>query len=187
MYGKSFSSKYSGSMVGKGFAIFAIWDYVIANMKPDKEIGAQLELNPILLAATFGEKQELIEKAIRALCAPDPDSRTKTEQGRRLVKMGQFCYRVVNGKKYMEIRTQEELQSANRERQAIFRAKNKVKLPGEDSAMKALKNGEASAADYSMPVAGGKTIEQAMEDAKAERTMSAADYAKADVAAGITF
>lgn len=141
MYGKLFSSQYSGSMVGKGFAFFAIWDYVIANMRPDKEVGAQVKLNPTLLAATFGEKQECIEKTIRALCAPDADSSTKVEQGRRLVKVGQFDYRVVNGKKYMEIRTQEELQSANRERQAIFRAKQKEKLPGETLAMKALKAG----------------------------------------------
>lgn len=128
MFGKHYQSMYTGSMLGAGCAVFAVWGYVIAHMKPDVVMGAQVELNPELLGFVLGAKQEEIEKAIRKLCAPDPKSRTKEEDGRRMVKIGEFDYRVVNGKKYLEIRTEEERREANRLRQAKFRAAHTGKL-----------------------------------------------------------
>lgn len=108
MYGKIFESLFKGSMVGSGALTFAVWGYVIATMKLDRAVGAQVELNPILLAAILGEDSGDIEKVIEKLCSPDPKSSTPTEEGRRLVRLGQFVYRVVNGEKYTRIRNEEE-------------------------------------------------------------------------------
>jgi hypothetical protein len=112
---------YTGSMVGSGAVIYAVWGYVIANMRPDKKVGAQVELNPKLLAFIIGETEKEITEAIVRLCAKDDRSRTKEEEGRRLVKLGEFDYQVVNGAKYAAIRNEEERREANRLRKAKSR------------------------------------------------------------------
>ncbi len=121
MYGKIFSSLFTGSMYGAGSAQFAIMAYVIANMKPDKTVGFQVELNVADLANRIGESPKVIQEAIDYLCSPDPQSRSEEAQGRRLVKLGTFDYRVVNGVKYDQIKTEEERREKNRIRQQRFR------------------------------------------------------------------
>jgi hypothetical protein len=127
MYGKHFSSMYSGSMVGAGAIRFALMGYVIAMMKPDREHGAVVELNPVLLGAILGETQEDMVKAIEFLCSPDPNSRSKESGGRRLERLGQFEYRVVNGRKYMQIRNEDDRREQNRLNKQAERDRKKVK------------------------------------------------------------
>jgi hypothetical protein len=97
--------------------------YVIANMKPDKTVGFQVELNTKLLETVFGEPEADIQKSIDYLCAEDPDSRTVAEGGRRLVKVGTFAYRVVNGTTYDAIRNEEDRREQNRLAQQRHREK----------------------------------------------------------------
>lgn len=125
MYGKHFASMYSGSMVGRGAVVFAVMGYVIANMKPDAEVGMQVELNALLLGAILGEQPADIEAAIEFLAGPDPASRSKEEEGRRLVRLGQFDYKVVNGLKYRGIRDERDRREYNRVAQQVHRAKKK--------------------------------------------------------------
>lgn len=128
MYGKHFASMYKGSMVGAGAPVFAVMGYVVSNMVPDKEVGYQVELNPILLGTILGEKVEVIEKAIAFLCKPDVKSRSKDDYGRRLVRLGEFDYRVVNGVKYAMIVNEELRREQNRIRQRRWVEKRK-KVP----------------------------------------------------------
>ncbi len=114
MYGRIFESLYRGSMVGAGAVAFAVWGYVISHMEPDDVVGAQVDLNPKLLAPIIGEEERAIEEAIEKFCQPDPMSTSKDEEGRRLVRIGQFAYRVVTGRKYMEIRSREDRREYNR-------------------------------------------------------------------------
>jgi hypothetical protein len=129
MYGKIFSSLFTGSMYGAGAPAFTLMSYVIANMRPDKEVGFQVELNIKDLSNRIGEPEGVIQKAIDYLCAPDPHTRTSGDDGRRLVKVGTFDYRVVNGVHYAEIRNEEERRERNRLRQKKHRLKHK---PGQD-------------------------------------------------------
>lgn len=142
MYGKHFASMYEGSMVGAGAVVFAVMGYIIANAVPDREVGTQVELNPKLLAFILGEKQSEVEKAIEFLCAPDKNSRSKEEQGRRLVRIGQFSYRVVNGAKYRAMRDEEKRREQNREAKRRERLKNGKPLVGEESTLKKLAEGK---------------------------------------------
>ena len=130
MYGKHYATMYCGSMVGAGFGSFAVMGFVIANMKPDRVVGFQVELNVKLLAATFGEPEEAIQKSINYLCAPDPGSRTEGEEGRRLVKVGTFAYRVVNGVTYDKIRNEDERREQHRQSQIRHRQKKKLPKKG---------------------------------------------------------
>lgn len=161
--------------MGRGAIVFAVMGYVIANMKPDKEVGMQVELNPRLLHHILGESEGDVEAAIAFLSGPDPESRSKEEGGRRLVRLGQFAYRVVNGLKYRGILDEEALRDYNRVAQWKHRAKEKGKvkggkgLPGERAAVKAESDGNQSVADHianeALPVTAlGKQINAGTED-----------------------
>lgn len=98
MYGRHFESMYTGSMYGQGFGLFAIWGYVISH-----EWGGIVELNPKLLSDVFGEPIETVSTLVNKLCDPDDDSRSRSQEGRRLVKIGQFAYQVVNAAEYRKM------------------------------------------------------------------------------------
>ena len=106
---------YTGSMFGKSALVYAVWGYVLANQRPDKRAGGLffVELNPLLLGPMFATTPEAVLSALSTLCAPDPVSRTPDEDGRRLVPVhsivcGPAVYRVVNGKKYAELRDEDD-------------------------------------------------------------------------------
>lgn len=120
MYGRSFESKYTGSLVGAGCNVFAVWDYVLTMTHR-----GYIDLNPKLLAAILGGDEPEIVAAIDFLCAPDPDSRSSREEGRRMVKEGKFQYRVVNWEEYQGISNAEDLKEYNRRKQAEYRARKK--------------------------------------------------------------
>jgi hypothetical protein len=100
--------------------------YVISNMRPDRDVGFEVDLNVKDLANRIGESEETIQGAIDFLCAPDPLTTTPGEDGRRLVKVGTFAYRVVNGVHYAEIRNEEDRREKNRVRQAEHRKRKKL-------------------------------------------------------------
>jgi hypothetical protein len=148
IYGKIFTKMYAGSMVGAGLGVFALMPYVISAMRPDKDREEYVTLNPDLLAAVFGTTPEVMIKAIEYLCAPDTRTTTPGEEGRRLVRVEPFLYRVVNGKYYREIMDEEDRRLKAAKRQAEFRSRKAVKkarkgkpLPGEKAYVAGVENG----------------------------------------------
>lgn len=128
MYGKFFSSAFTGSMLGSGPVVFSVWGYVIANT-----VNSQVELNPILLATLIGTSREEVDAAIAFLCAPDPRSRSKVHNGCRLIKEGEFAYRVPTHDFYRGIRNEEERREYNRNKKAEQRQREKkVVVPVKD-------------------------------------------------------
>jgi hypothetical protein len=94
-FGKLFTSCFSGSMMGAGADVFAVWAYVVSNT-----MDSHVELNPELIASIIGMPVPNVEAAIVYLCSPDPKSRNQEREGRRLIKVGQFSYHVVSHKLY---------------------------------------------------------------------------------------
>jgi hypothetical protein len=142
MYGKIFESMYEGSLIGSGPMVFAVMGYVIAKHKPDRKVGSYVELNPKIMAFIFGggATEEEVTEAIEYLCEKDPKSTTPDAGGRRLLKLSQFGYQVVNGAKYRGMRDEEQRRQQNREAQARYRgkvAKGGKMLAGEGEAVKA--------------------------------------------------
>ncbi len=124
-FGRVFESMYKGSMMGKGLAVFAVWPYVISNMRGHPEYGAVVELNPELLRFMIGCDRAEIEEAIEKFCEPDAASRNKREEGRKLVKLGEYLYRVVNGADYIAIRKKEGDLVKHQEAQKRYMSKKK--------------------------------------------------------------
>lgn len=119
MYGKFFESAFTGSMVGSGAPVFAVWGYVIAHARPP----GMVEINPLVLATMIGCKEEEIERAIDYLTSPDPNSRSDAEDGRRMIKMGAFLYSVPNWQHYQALRNDQERRAYNAEAQRRHRIK----------------------------------------------------------------
>jgi hypothetical protein len=113
-------------MIGAGALAFAVMGYVISTRRGDR-----VELNPTLLSFVLGEPVDEIERVIEWLCSPDPKSRRKEKEGRRLVKLEEYLYEVVNGKHYDSIANKEEQLNTDKlrkreERQAVAAANKKA-------------------------------------------------------------
>lgn len=104
MYGKVFAQTYVGSMFGAGLPVMALWPYMLATC--DKK--GRVEVNPPMVAVMLGCSADDVSGALDFLAAPDPNSRTKDHEGRRIEKTGQFLYQILNYVKYRDIRAEEE-------------------------------------------------------------------------------
>ena len=121
MYGKVFESMFSGSLVGAGPDVFAVWTYAIVHA-----VKGNVELNPRLLAAILGTTPETVEAAIAYLEQPDPLSRSQENKGRRLLKEGSFQYYLPTHAHYNAIRNQEERREYDRKRKQEWRKRQKM-------------------------------------------------------------
>ena len=133
MFGKHFESMYRGSMYGAGLNVFAVWGYVIAHTNRSK-----VELNPTQLSHTLGGTVGEIKDAIAYLTRPDPGSRNKEFEGRRLVKEGEFQYYVPSWLAYREMRDE----GARREYNKIAKRKERDKKVGKPYKDRETKNYE---------------------------------------------
>ncbi len=118
-------------MVGSGLAVFGVWNYVIARTRM-----GYVELNPkhlsLLLTGALEKEKELAD-AIAFLCKKDPKSRNKAEGGARLVKEGEYQYRVVSYMEYDSIRTAADLREYNRRKQQESRHRKQMARMSRDS------------------------------------------------------
>lgn len=100
MYGKIYEQTFTGSMRGIGPVKFSTWAYVIAYTQPDHRV----ELNPSIVSHLIGCDEKLVSDAIAEFCSPDPKSRNKDHEGRKLLQEGEFLYFVVNHDKFRGMR-----------------------------------------------------------------------------------
>lgn len=172
MYGRVFESMFTGSMRGSGALVFAVWTYVIATMREDRAVGVQVELRPDLLEFYLGEEKAAIEAAIKKLCEPDEDSMCEEEEGRRLVQVGKYSYRVVSGPKYIAIRSAEDLREYRRLAKRREREKKRAVGNGKVRAPKIVPADDESVAERE-----AREVEE--REVKLERGREMAEEAKA--------
>ena len=91
-YCKVFPTMYTGSMYGAGIHVFAAWTWILAH----KDEEGVLEINPSVVAAELGGTVKEILDALKYLTAEDLNSRSPDNNGKRLIRTGQFSYQVVN-------------------------------------------------------------------------------------------
>lgn len=121
MYGKWFKSTYSGSMYGAGPVVFAVWGYVVANTNVDHTV----ELNENVIGSTLGCSPEEVLAALEILQAPDPRSRSKAHEGRRILRTGEYMYLVVNHELYAGVKNAKQLREKDAKRKREGRKKEK--------------------------------------------------------------
>lgn len=123
VFGKYFDSTFTGSMYGAGPDVFAVWGYVIAHARD-----GTVELNPRALAPVIGTTVARIQAAVAFLCRPDPHSRNPADDGRRLVREGEYQYRVVSHAVYRALRTADDRREYMRRKQRESRARKKASM-----------------------------------------------------------
>jgi len=138
VYGKIYTSMFTGSMCGSGSIVFVVFTYAIVNARPD--CGSIVSLNPLALCGIIGEEPEDIEQAIRELCEPDPNSRTPTEDGRRLIRIGESMdYKVVNLEKYRFLDSEDQ-RTYWREKKREHRRKKELQAVDNKGASRTVKD-----------------------------------------------
>lgn len=139
-YGKFYAKTFTGSMRGAGAHVIALMAYCVANAKPPD---GELEINLDIVSFLIGEPEERMTEALAYLTAPDPRSRSKGDDGRRLVQVGEYRYRLVNWMEHREGRTVEEQRIYWRDKQMEYRKRRKEQKRAAEceGAQEAIRNG----------------------------------------------
>lgn len=123
MYGKFFASAFTGSMVGSGAQVFAVWGYIISHCGQE----GLVELNSKLVAVQIGMSEDQVDTAVAFLCGPDTHSRSKKLNGARLVRHGEFLFEVPNYLHYRGITDNVARREANKQYQRDSRKRKAEK------------------------------------------------------------
>lgn len=115
MYAKIFSQIYDGTLCTNG-----PWEALVTFQQllilADQEGGVDMTIPAIARRTTI--PREILERGIEALMLPDPESRTPTEEGRRIIPLSNgrsWGWRVVNYEKYRQIKREQDRRDYHRE------------------------------------------------------------------------
>jgi hypothetical protein len=125
MYGKTFAQMYHGSMLGAGLEVFGVWNYMLANC----DAKGRVEMNPFLVAVLLGCSTEGVQRGLDYLASPDPKSRTKDHEGRRIEREGEYLYHIFNHEKYRGIRDEADRREYQRQWVKGKRASRSIDAP----------------------------------------------------------
>lgn len=112
MYVKLFTSLYQGTLRGKAHEIL-----VFTNLLAHADKDGIVDMHPRAIADEVGLSVDEVRNALTALEAPDDESRTPDEGGRRIIRMDDhraWGWRVVNYRKYREIKNEQDRREQNR-------------------------------------------------------------------------
>lgn len=114
MYGKLFAQMFEGTLATKG-----PWEALITfqQLIVLADRNGVVDMTPEAISRRTTIPLPIIQKGIRALERPDPQSRTPDEGGRRIVRLSKerpWGWRIVNYAKYRNLRSQEERREYHR-------------------------------------------------------------------------
>lgn len=127
MYAKLFASIYQGTLRGNTHGLV-----VFTNMLAHADSNGWVDIHPRAIAEEVGLSVEQVRAALLELEAPDPESRSPEEGGRRIIRMDEhrdWGWIVVNHAKYRAIRSEEDRREQNRLAQQRFREKSNQSKP----------------------------------------------------------
>lgn len=115
MYAKVFAQIFDGTLCTVG-----PWESLVTfqQMLILADQDGQVDMTATAISRRTTIPLEIIEKGITALLLPDPESRTPTEEGRRIVPLSDgraWGWRIVNYKHYRQLRREEDRRSYHRE------------------------------------------------------------------------
>lgn len=123
LYAKLFTSIYQGTLRGNSHGLL-----VFTNLLAHADSCGLVDVHPRAIAEEVGLTQDEVRAALLVLEAPDAESRSPEEEGRRIVRMDEhraWGWRIVNYLKYRAIRNEEDRKEQNRIAQRRWREKNK--------------------------------------------------------------
>jgi len=128
------------------------------------------------IAGTLRMEEEDVRMALEVLQRPDPHSNSKEEGGRRIIKIGEYRYRVVNHGKYLE-RAQADARRAREAR----RKQEQRDAQAKEAAKAAKKEASEAQAEPFSPETGEAPPKKSHHKKKPEGEAVADKYAKGEV------
>lgn len=123
MYAKLFTSIYQGTLRGNSHGLL-----VFTNLLAHCDKSGEVDMHPRAIAEEVGLTVEQVRAALLVLEAPDEESRSPEEDGRRILRKDEhraWGWVVVNYLKYRSIRDEDDRREQNRLAQERWRNKNK--------------------------------------------------------------
>ena len=122
MYAKLFTSIYQGTLRGNSHGLL-----VFTNLLAHADKEGVSDIHPRAIAEEVGLSVQQVQAALDELEAPDSESRSPENEGRRIVRVDEhraWGWVVVNYLKYRAIRSEDDRREQNRISQANWRARN---------------------------------------------------------------
>lgn len=120
MYGKIHASLFHGSMLGERNAQH-VFMYLIAHSDRDGHVDA----HPKEIATLTGIPEPEVAAALAMLQEPDPNSRSREQEGRRIERIDEsWTWFIVNREKYANLKDSNEVREGNRVRKRASRARH---------------------------------------------------------------
>lgn len=116
MYVKLYPSLWDGSMASDSFDLWALWVFLLAHA----DVDGFIEMTPEVISRRSGIPPDLVTAGLARLEAPDPRSRSRDHDGRRLEPIDDrgWGWRVVNYTAYRNLKDDDQRRRQNREAQA---------------------------------------------------------------------
>ncbi len=164
MYARVFITILDSSINLSSVPLSARWLWLTMLLIADDAGTGVVDVPVERLAAKAGLSVPETEEGLRILSAPDPDSRSEEEEGRRIVPLrdGRRGWILVNWEKYREITNREAEREATRNRVRRFRERQKMlEGPSSGNGSEIRGNVPASAsASASSPASVGRAVEK---------------------------
>lgn len=106
MYGKIFHSIYDGTLAEDWRALITFQQLIVLS-----DADGIVDMTPASISRRTGIPLEHIEHGLSILIKPDPNSRTNTEEGKRLLPIDEsrgWGWQIVNHKHYRDLRTADD-------------------------------------------------------------------------------
>ena len=130
-YGKIFTSIYDGTLYGHWEAIVTFQQMIVL-----ADAGGIVDMTVRALSARTSIPIEVLDRGIAVLEAPDPESRTPAEDGRRIVRLDQdrpWGWSIVNHARWRSIAGAGELRESARDRMNRLRDSRSLEGLGQSS------------------------------------------------------
>lgn len=157
MYGKLFEHMYDGTLATKGpwQALVTFQQFIILADK-----NGDVDMTPAAISRRTTIPLEIIDQGISVLEQADPESRSPTLEGRRIVRLSEtrsWGWNVVNYNEYRKIRSEEErreyMRNYQRMRRAAVKQNVNMSTGGEQSQPIAVSSRQYAEADSKPKVA----------------------------------
>jgi hypothetical protein len=158
-YTKLFSSIITSTIWLQDDRTRIVWITMLACADKNGEVQASIPG----LARIAGVPVEDCRAAIGIFMSPDPDSRTKDDEGRRIEEID-GGWRLLNYQKYREMASKEELRTAEAQRKAAYRAR----ISRNQTTVPEVPDMSQNVADMSLNVPKTRHIAEAEADSDAE-------------------
>lgn len=127
MYGKVFRQMYDSTVATNWKALVTFQQFIIL-----ADADGVVDMTPEAISRYTNIPLEIIQEGIAELSKPDPKSRSKTSEGRRIALLEperEWGWYLINYEFYANLRTRDEVRTANRERKRRQRERDRQEQP----------------------------------------------------------